>query len=174
VSGVSGVSGAGLLLAGITSASGAINTAETVLETLSVVAGTTLAVGTVVRITLQGTCTASSADTSTFTIRAGTLGTTGDASVAAPTVTSATSGTAIPFKVVLEFTVRTTGSGGTAAGSMEVINQGTTGLSTLATNVVPFTSSTLATTTATKLSITYKSSGASCTCTFQTATIEVL
>jgi hypothetical protein len=170
---VSGVSGAGLLLAAATSASGAINTTETVLETLTVVAGSTLAVGTLVRIVLQGTCTATLADTSTFTVRAGTAGTTSDASVAAMTLTSGTSGTSVPFKIIIDLTVRTTGSAGTAAGSMEAINQGVTGLSTLATNVVPFTSSTLATTTATKLSITYKSSATTCTCTFQTATIEV-
>ena len=92
ISGVSGVSGAGLLLAAATSASGAINTTETVLETLTVVAGSTLAVGTLVRIVLQGTCTATVADTSTFTVRAGTAGTTSDASVAAMTLTSANVG----------------------------------------------------------------------------------
>jgi hypothetical protein len=161
--------------AATTSASSAITTVETVLENVALVpAGVTLLAGSRVRITAEGTATSSNADTATFTVRAGTLGTTADASVMAFAVTAAGSGTNIPFKAVLEFTVRSLGSAGTAAGSLVLLNNGITGLAASTVTVVPATSSTLATTTATFLDVTFKTSASTTTVTFQDVCIEVM
>lgn len=168
-----------VLQTGITSATGDINNTETLLATLAgLVGGTTLAAGSKIRITAEGTCTASGANVPTFTIRAGTLGTTSDASVAAIALAaSAVTGTAIPFSVTINATVRTLGGSGTLAGSLTLINGGAaniTGISTQVVQVVPFTSSTLATTTATNIDITFVTAGATTTATFQDVTIEVI
>jgi hypothetical protein len=165
-----------------TAASSAINTVETLLIKAPLVIPRTdfgqsfpgtLNVGTLVRATLYGTCTATAANASTFTIRAGILGTTADASVATAAVTSATSGSAIPFQVVIDLTVQTLGAAGTAFGSMNVTNTGVTGIAAVTNTVVPFTSSTLATTTATWLDITYVTAVNTTTSTFQNCTIEI-
>lgn len=166
--------GIGGAVASAVAASAALNTAETVLVKFPLVAGQTLRAGSKVRIVLEGTCTSTNADVSTITIRAGVLGTVADASVATAAVTSSGSGTGQAFKLTLEFTVRTLGASGTAAGSMVVINAGTTGIIGAAQIVVPFTSSTLATTTATFLDVTYVSAAVTTTCTFQDCTIEVV
>jgi hypothetical protein len=140
------------------------------------VAGTnngTLSVSTRFKATLLGTCTSTNADISTFTIRAGTAGTTADASVATAAVTAAGSGTGIGFQIVIQGTVRTLGATGTAAGSMTVTNTGVTGIAAVTNTVVPFTSATLATTTATFLDITYVSAATTTTCTFQVRDLEI-
>jgi len=137
--------------------------------------GKTLKAGSKIRCTAEGTCTSGAAGNATFTLRAGTLGTTSDASVAAPLVAAAGSGSSIPFKVIIELSVRTLGASGTGAGSMTVINSGTTGIAAAAVTVVPFTTATFATTTATFLDLTYVCSSATgATCTFQDVSIEVI
>jgi hypothetical protein len=155
-------------------ATGAINNTETLLQSIPLIPAVTLAAGSRVIITITGTCTSTNADVSTFTLRAGTLGTTADASVATAAVTSSGSGSAVAFRIVIEFTVRTLGATGTAAGSMMVADTGVTGIAGVTNTVVPFTSSTLATTTATFLDITYVSAAVTTTCTFQTVEIEVI
>lgn len=156
-------------------ASAALNNVETVLLTFPLVAGTTLKVGTKIRITLEGTSTSTAANTTTFTIRAGTAGTTADASVAAfATAAAGTTGTAIPFKVVIDFVVRTLGASGTGAGSMTLVANAATAIGGAVTNVVPGTTATLATTTATFLDITHVTAATTTTNTFQDVSIEVL
>jgi len=152
-------------------ASAGVNTTETVLETLTITAGALAVVGTHVRITLLGACSSTAANASTFTIRAGTLGTTGDASLAAPTVTSAWSAYAPAFRVVIEFTVR---SSTTLAGTLSVYNSDITGIAAASVSVVPFTYSGLPLNTSTKLSITYKTAASTTTSVFQNAVIELL
>lgn len=165
-------------------ASAAINTTETLLVRTpllipsSVVGqslGGTLQVGSVVRAILFGTCTTTVANTSTITIRAGTLGTTADASVAAITVPAAgTTGTNVPFEIMVQFTVQTLGAAGTAFGSLVYTANAATGLSATNPAVVAFTSATLATTTATWLDVTFVSAATTTTATFQNCTIEVI
>ena len=162
---------------GITTASAGINNTATLLATLGgLVGGTTLAAGSKIRIVAEGTCTASAANVPTFSILAGVLGTTGDASVAAIAfAVSATTGTAIPFSLTINATVRTLGASGTLAGTAVLINGGNTGIAASGVpQVVPFTSATLATTTATNLDLTFVSAGATTTCTFQDVTIELI
>ncbi len=162
------------LQASIITASGAIANVETVVVKLAILPGKTLRAGSKVRITLEGTCNSSVGNVPTFTIRAGILGTTADASVAAIALPAAGTGAApIAFKAVIEFTVQTLGAAGTCAGSLTLIDNATGGLSTTLVNVVPFTSATLATTTATFLDVTFVAAAATTTCTFADASIEV-
>jgi hypothetical protein len=150
----------------------AINTTETLLASITI---PTAAVGTTYRITLHGTNTSTVANASTFTLRAGTAGTTSDASIATAAVTSAASGTNVPFRIVIEYTLRTNGTTGNGQGVMQIVNNGTTGLSTTATNIVALTTSAaFNTTTATKFDITYKSAATTTTSTFQNAVIEIV
>jgi hypothetical protein len=163
-----------------TAASAAINTTETLLIRIPLVlpnaitaAAGTLNVGSRIEAVLHGTNTSTVANASTFTIRAGILGTVADASVATAAVTSAATGTGIAFEVRIGFTVETLSATGTAFGSMSVMNTGVTGLAAVTNTVVPFTSSTLATTTATWLDLTYLSAAITTTSTFQDCTLTV-
>lgn len=162
------------LVGSVVAAPGAVANTDTYLTSATIVPAKTLKVGSLVRITLHGTCTSSNADTGTFTIRAGTLGTTADASVATATVASSGSGSAVAFEAVFSFTVQTLGASGTAFGSMRVSNTGATGLVAVTNTVKAITSSSLATTTATKLGISYISGASTTTTTFQDCTVEVL
>lgn len=162
-------------------ASAAINTAETAVAGGNAINGATclipanfLQVGSTIRVTLNGTCTASVANASTFRGRIGAAGTTADASMFTAAVTSAAAGTTIPFQVVITLTVRTVGAAGTIAGTAVIQNQGTTGLSTLTVNVVPLTVSTIITTAQAYLTFTYVSAAATTTCTFQNGIVEII
>ena len=128
-----------------------------------------------VRATFLGTCTSSNADSAVFTLRNGTAGTVaGDTSIATATVTTAGSGSAIAFKAVMEFTIRTLGTGtnGTLAGSLTVTNTGVTGIAAVTNTVVPFTSSTL-TNTGTFFDFSLTTAATSAT-TIQSADVELL
>lgn len=161
-----------------TAASAAINTTETIIAggvNTAVIPANSLQIGTTIRITTLGTCTASVANASTWTLRMGTAGTTGDASVATGAVTSAATGTTIGFASIVEFTVRTIGSTGTIAGSLTVLNTGVAGISTNNTNVIPLTATaTLNTTTANYIELTYKSAATTTTSTFQNGIVEIV
>lgn len=131
--------------------------------------------GTYVRATFLGTCTSSNADTATFTLRNGTAGTVaGDTSIATAAVTTAGSGSGIAFKAVMEFTIRTLGTGtnGTLAGSLTVTNTGVTGIAGVTNTVVPFTSSGLLN-TGTFLDFSLTTAATSAT-TIQSADVELL
>ncbi len=162
-------------------ASGAINTTETLINTPlaiglpgSPLTGLSAQVGASVRFTIQGTCTASAGNASTFTMRAGTLGTKSDASVATWAITSATSGTTIPFFIIITYTIRTTGAPGTGNGFMQTNNQGTTGIFTAVADVRSTASNTGMANTATFIDLTYLSAATTTTCTFQNVITEWL
>lgn len=166
-----------------TSASAAINTTETIVAGGNAVQGqtvlipaNTLQAGSTIRITLLGTCTSSVANNSTFTGRIGAAGTTADGTLFTAVVAAAASGTAIPFKIGIEFTVRTVGSGtaGTIAGTATIFNQGTTGISTLTVNVIPLSVSGFDTTVQNYFEVTYKSAAVTTTSTFQNGIVEVV
>lgn len=163
--------------ADIVADSAGINTTETIIVKTPALAANRLIAGTHVRMTLTGTCNASVANTSTFTVRMGTLGTTGDTAIATPvTSVSGTGAAAIPFKVVIEFTVRTVGASGTGAIELLAESNGLTGIIASQTPQIIFpTMSTFNTTTAANiLSVSYKSAATTTTSTFKTATIEIV
>ena len=164
--------------ASITTDSAGINTTETVVVKSGVLSADRLVAGTVLRVVMLGTCTASAANTSTFQIRIGTAGSTADTLVfSGVTATSATTGTAIPFRAILELTVRTTGASATAMGFLTVETTGgtATGISIIPVQVILPTMTTFNTTTASNIiSATYKSAATTTTCTFKEAFIEVV
>jgi len=108
-----------------------INTTETVVVQSAALAASRFQAGTVIRVTLYGACTTTAGNTTTFKIRIGTAGTTSDTSVFSYTTSAAgTTGTAIPFKVTLETTIRTTGSAATSFGNIEILTKVNTGIVT--------------------------------------------
>ena len=106
IGGTGGYIGPGSALLAATSG---LNTSETVLAT-DPLGPVPLAAGTTLDFKAFGTCTASAANNSTFTVRYGTTGTTADTAIATFVVASASSGTTIPFAVDIPFTVRTVGT----------------------------------------------------------------
>ena len=165
-------------IASIVGASGAINNTETIivggLNNAKIYANQ-LKVGTVIRITLEGTCTTSAANASTWAVRFGTLGTTSDGLLGtANTSVAGTTGTAIPFEATILFTVRTIGAAGTIAGYVKLITTGATGISAVTAQVVALTPTAINTTVDNWLSATYVSAANTTTSTFQNAMIEVV
>lgn len=162
----------------ITATSAGLNTTETIVVgglNNAKVSGNTLKVGSTFRVVLQGTCTATVGNASTFRVRFGTTGTTADTAIgAATTAASAAAGTAIPFKVEIVFTVRTVGAAGTISGKLALTNQGTTGIATVVSQTFSLTVAALDTTVDNWLSVTYQSAAATTTATFQDASIEVV
>lgn len=160
--------------AATTSDSSAINTTETVIVKTLAMPVSRLVAGTHIRAVLTGTCTSTAANVSTFTIRMGTNGTTADSSIAAPaTAVAATSGTNIPFRVTIDFTIRTVGASGTGFITLDLENQGTTGIATTALQLIQPSMSTFNTTTANNiLSITYKSAASTTTSTFKQGVMQ--
>lgn len=169
----------GVRAKGLVAASAAVNTTETILAQIPLLPGTSLAVGSIIKGTVFGTCTNTSTDLSTFAIRAGILGTIADQSVATATVTAGTNGTNVPFSADFEFVVRTLGATGTAELGMKLLNGTTaaTGLTGIApygiTNVIS-AGTNLATTTATFIELTYLSAATTTTSTFQIANLILI
>lgn len=153
-----------------TVASAGINTTETIIVgglNNCVIPANALKVGTVIRITMPGSCTTTAANVSTFTLRMGVNGTIADASVATAAVTAATSGTVL-FKAVMEFIVTAVGTTGTILGNLNILNGAAiTGISTLSVfNIALTTTATLNTTVSNYLEVTYKSAATTTTSTF--------
>lgn len=167
-------------------ASAAINTTETLLLASSLrppstdfgqtILGT-LQVGTLVRWTIQGTCTDTVANTSTFGVRMGTLGTVAGDTLVATFVTSVsgTAGTAVPFTAVISLTVQTLTATGTGTGQM-VINSPATGIigAAISFNVGSASAITaLPTTTATFIDLTLITAAVTTTNTIQSVQCEI-
>jgi hypothetical protein len=163
-------------ISSITANSIGISTAETIVTAPTPVPFNSMVVGTSYRITLLGTCTTTAANASTFTLRFGTAGTTSDASIAtAVTAVAATTGSAIPFRVVIEFTVRSIGTTGAIVGTLTLWNAGATGISAVLTQVLQLTATaTLNTTVNSFFEVTYKSAATTTTCVFDNAVVEVV
>lgn len=164
--------------AAIAAASGAINTTETIIvggTNNAKVYANSLKIGTTIRITLEGTCTSTAANASTWKIHLGTAGTTSDgAPFTAANSVAATSGTAIPFEATLVFTVRTIGASATLSGYLKLVNTGITGISAVTAQVVQATAASFDSTVDNWLSASYVAAATTTTCTFQNAMIEVV
>jgi hypothetical protein len=155
--------------------SGAIANTDTIISAVAALTvSSTLVAHSIIKITIQGTTTSSNADTQIFSLRAGTAGTTADTAICTFSLASAGSGTAVPFSATLTFVVRVPGASGTGAGSLVVNNTGATGIFADRSTVIPATTSTLATTTATNLTLSYISGASTTATTFQDVTTEIL
>lgn len=161
--------------ASIVADSAAINTTDTVIVKSAALAANRLLAGSVIRIVLDGTCTSTVGNVSTFTIRWGTNGTTADGTIAAvATSVAATSGTTNPFHTELLLTVRTAGASATSDVTGELASQGNIGI--VATPNAFFVAGTAfnSTTASGILSVSYKSAATTTTSTFRNAFIEVV
>lgn len=162
----------------IVGTSSGINTVETIiaggLNNCRIYANQ-LKVGTVIRATLQGTCTSTVANASTWRFRLGTAGTTSDGVImSAANSVAAASGTNIPFVCQLVMTVRTIGASATLQGYMELRNTGVTGISAVTVQTVEGTATAFDSTVNNWLSATYVSAAATTTSTFRVAFIEIV
>ncbi len=146
-----------------------INTTETVITQAMVVPVGLLQVGTLIRVQGSGTCTATAGNLSTWTLRAGTLGTTSDQAIVTATATSATSGTNIAFNFDLVVAVDAVGATGTCKGYFILNNTATTGVATAAYTRVQLSGTNLATTTATNIEVSYKTAATTTTSTYDAA-----
>lgn len=148
--------------------SAAINTTETIINKTAALPPNRLLVGTVIHFDAWGTCTSTIGNTSTFTVRLGTAGTTSDTAVATiVTGVAGTTSTNIPFHVMLDFTVRTLGASGTGSIAMQLDSQGATGITTTSPQIFIPTMSAFNTTTANNIvSLSYKSAASTTTSTF--------
>lgn len=157
-----------------TTASAAINTTETILVSSPVLTANRFMASTYITIIFSGTNTSSVAGTSTFRVRIGTAGTTADTLVfTATTANSAASGTNIAFRGQIDITIRTVGATATAYGTLTLNNAGSTGISTVLTQVINGTMSSFDSTTANIVSLSYLSAATTTTSTFQQAIIEI-
>lgn len=156
-------------------ASGAINTVETILVQTPPLSAKRMTPGLIICVTYMGTCTSSASNISTFNLYSGTAGTTSDTKFCSTPIAAAqTSGTTIPFTVVVEVTVRTVGTAATGFGMLTLVNQGTTGISTTASQVITSTMATWDTTVeGTILSASWFSAANTTTSTFQEAFIQL-
>jgi hypothetical protein len=174
-------------VASLVGPTGGINNSETIVvggSTSTQIPANFLAVGTAIRIQLGGTCTASAANISTFRVRFGTAGTTGDGTIlSAATAVSATTGTSIPFFVTILIVVTAIGSGSSATvlGNFSLANQSGAAVGTACTGIVVvpsqqvlMTATGFNSTVANYIECTYVAALTTTTCTFQTAVIEIL
>jgi hypothetical protein len=159
-------------VAQMTAASSAINTTETKLMNTASIAANQLTAGSTYTVVLYGTCTSTVANASNIRVRIGTAGTTSDAVVGLITPTAATSGTGVNFTCTFTLKVRTTGVGGTMAGNGFLMNNGTTGISSVADVVGTVQSITVNTTAANIISVWYVSAATTTTSTFQDGIIK--
>jgi hypothetical protein len=165
-------------MAAIVANSGAINTTETIIVGgLNAVQfkANSLKIGTTIRATLQGTCTSTVANASTWRARLGTAGTTADGAIATmANSVAATSGTNIPFRAEIVLTVRTIGAAATLSGYLLLSNTGVTGISAVTVQVVEATVAAFNSTVDNWLSFTYQAAAATTTSTFKNAAIELV
>lgn len=148
-----------------------INTTETMLDKALI--GSVVQVGETYVIEGFGTCISTAGNLSTFTVYFGTTGTIADMPVGIITSTGGASPTPIGFYFRVLVTFRSVGSSGTVLVNGIISQADLTGGITNTMNAVStnYAVPTVATNVANYLSISYKSSGASTTSTFQNVSI---
>lgn len=148
-----------------------INTTETVLDKALI--GSVVQTGDTYVIEGFGTCISTAGNLSTFTVYLGTTGTTADMSIGILTSIGGASSTPLGFYFRLIVTFRSVGSSGTALVNGILSQPEVTGGITNTTNSVSanYAVPTVATNVANYLSVSYKSGGATTTCTFQNVSI---
>jgi hypothetical protein len=165
-----------VIISSIVAASAAIANTDTKIDAGLLLSANEFTAGTDTDIDIFGTCTVSSAGAQVFSVRFGALNTKADALICTVSLTSASSGTAIPFHLKIHLTVRTIGAAGTIYGWFELLNGdgATTGVYTkVSSSQAVGGIATLNTTASGYLGISYISGHASCACTFQNVVIKV-
>lgn len=154
------------------STSAAINTAETYIAVP--IGQQTISAGDSFRITAYGTCTSSGGATVTFKLKIGSNGSTADATAYSVAFGSAGSGTNVPFKLEMVFTVRTLGTSGAMAYSASLLNNGTTGIASAAVQVFTPLTGTINTTAFNQFGLSFLTSNANTSATFYNVIVENL
>lgn len=152
------------------------NNAERVAISSDALPADWLQIGRLVKVTIFGTCTASSGTTITARLRLGAAGTASDAEIANSTWTSAAAGSSTPWRINMYFMVKTVGSGGTGTARLETINSySADGILPQVQRFANMTMSSFNTTTANQiLSATVASGGTGCSLAIQQAWIELI
>ncbi len=141
--------GSSQMAGSITAASAQIAATDAKVVSTPVMPANRLVAGSVIRVTIIGTDTSRNAGAPVLVLRYGTVATTSADTLARVTWgASADSGNGIPFVMTAYVTIRTAGSAATASGYGTIVNQGTTGISGTATQVVAAVTKTINTTTA--------------------------
>jgi hypothetical protein len=163
---------------GLSTASGAINTGETILTKAGPLSANRLTLGTHIRVTWIGTCTSTAGNVSTFNIYIGALGTTSDPKAfSAALAVAQTSGTNVVFRAEGNLTITAVGAGtsATCVGTLILLNNGTTGISTTVTQTITATVAGFDTTIEGNIiSVSYLSAASTTTSTFQQCFIETI
>lgn len=155
---------------GRVSTTGAITTSEVYVA--SPLQQQQIAAGDIIRATIYGTCTSSAGGTVTVRFKIGSNASTADANAFTVTWTAAASGTNIPFKLELLMTVRTLGTTANITLTGCLINNGTTGVYTQATQVIAPQNSTFNSTAGNWFGVSLLTSTASTALTIQNAVME--
>lgn len=162
-----------LLSKSTTAASAAINTTATyVSPTTFSIPANSLAVGDSFRMTLYGTNTSSAATSNTWTPRMGSAGTTADTALNVLQITSATTGTAVPFQIIFYFSVRAIGASGSIFSYATMLNQNASGISPTTETINTGAATTVSTTGTLILGCSFQAAAATSTTTFQHVVIE--
>jgi hypothetical protein len=160
-------------------ASAAINTTHTIISSILAAENRLMAnalrAGTTIEFEIIGTCTASVANASTFRVLMGTNNSTADTAVLTAAVTSAATGTAVPFRIRITLTCRTVGASASFYGAMTVWNNGVTGISSTADAnlTVLGTMLTVSSLNALYVNLSYQSAASTTTSTFQIVAMSV-
>jgi hypothetical protein len=164
---VHGREGKQILQAAIVAAPGAFSTVEAYLKAATVLAGSTITAGTLIRCVVEGTISSLQADAVTFNVYVGTAGSTSDTKAFTAAETSAGNESGAAFKAVIELTVRTVTSSGAVYGDLAISNLG-------AVPVVVGTFATANYVTATKIGVSMLTASTKSIVTVQRATVEVI
>lgn len=130
-----------------------------------------LTTGSTYRVKINGTCSSTASGTTTFRLKIGTTNTKSDSTYLTFT-SSSTTGTAIPFCLVMELTVTLEGSSGSVITSGVLNNNGTTGISTSAVVVNAGTTGTVDTTAGNYLGVSAQTSSSNISLSIRQMTIE--
>jgi hypothetical protein len=150
---------------GIPASAAGINTTETYMTASF---SPSVYIGATIKILLQGTCTTTVANLSTFNIRIGANGTTGDTVVLAATCTSGTTGTTVPFYAEFYVTFQTTTS---ALAGGTISTNSVTGISNALT-VVAGAGSIVSGLSTAHVGISYLTAATTTTSTFYIASVQ--
>lgn len=155
----------------ITTPSAIANTETIVAQSPVAMAAARLVAGTVLEIIAEGTYIAAGAANCVWRIRIGPLGTLSDPAALSVTGPASAAGGPIAFRVSLDMTVRSIGSGtsATCVGQYFHINSGTTGLAATVANTAAGTPAGFDTTTANFITLSFISGNASNNATFTQA-----
>jgi hypothetical protein len=159
-------------------ATAALNTTHTVISDTTAannrLTANAIKTGFTIKFVALGTNTSTVAGAATFRVLMGTNNTTADTAVLTAAVTSAASGTAIPFRVEVYLVCRTIGASSTWYGYMCVHNVGTTGIYTAQYFQIAGTMATVSTQQANYINLSHQTAAATTTNTFQMVSLETV